>query len=271
MLALVAWTFFPLGGLAQHHLGMPNGVNYPRADLSNTYMFIIASFWYCTEWMYAFYVTVLLGIVYVLYQWLEKRQTESHRAALKKYEEEQKQLHFAHQMDLEKKAKEVAQLHNEKLKTEIEHKNAELTSMATNLVQKKELIQKIYDELNKLNSSEKGTIEKSELKKILRSLASDERLDKEWEQFSTHFNSVHSGFLLLLKNTYPDLSTHDLKVCAYLRMNLSSKEMAKLMSISVRGVEISRYRLRKKLELAPKEDLFQFLLNLELSQKDKEA
>ena len=86
-----------------------------------------------------------------------------------------------------------------------------------------------------------------------------------------HFNSVHSDFLLHLKDAYPNLNAHDLKLCAYLRMNLSSKEMARLMSISVRGVEISRYRLRKKLELAPKEDLFQFLINIELSQKVKDA
>ncbi len=237
------------------------------------FRFSIAPPWHRTWWAYVLYIVAIFGMLYAAYKFLEKlqqkKQEQSRLAELKRFEDEQKQLRYEHQIALEKKAKEVIQLQNEKLEAEIKHKNAELTSIATNLVQKKEFIHKISDELNKLNSSEKGTVDKSELKKILRSLTSDERLDKEWEQFSVHFNSVHSDFLLRLKNAYPDLNAHDLKLCAYLRMNLSSKEMAKLMSISVRGVEISRYRLRKKLELAPKEDLFQFLLNIELSQKGK--
>lgn len=250
-----------------------NSPSYVSAEYA--FRFSIAPPWHRTWWAYTLYVLGVSAILYSTHKYLEKlqqkKQEASRLAELKRFEDEQRQLRYEHQIALEKKAKEVIQLQNEKLEAEIEHKNAELTSMATNLVQKKEFIFKISDELNKLNSSERGTIDKSELKKILRSLTSDEKLDKEWEQFSIHFNSVHSDFLLLLKNTYPQLNSHDLKLCAYLRMNLSSKEMARLMSISVRGVEISRYRLRKKLELPPKEDLFQFLLNLELSQKAKEA
>ena len=136
-----------------------------------------------------------------------------------------------------------------------------------NLVQKKEFLLKITDELNKLNKPGKDTIENTELKKIIRSLGSEEKLDEEWKQFSIHFNKVHSDFLVTLKNKHPNLSAHELKLCAYLRMNLTSKEMAQLMSISVRGVEINRYRLRKKLQLQPKEDLFQFLLSVEASNK----
>lgn len=93
-------------------------------------------------------------------------------------------------------------------------------------------------------------------------MSSEEKLDEEWKQFSIHFNNVHSNFLITLKEVYPELNAHEMKLCAYLRMNLSSKEIAQLMSISVRGVEISRYRLRKKLKLQPNEDLFGFLFNM---------
>ena len=93
-------------------------------------------------------------------------------------------------------------------------------------------------------------------------MSSEEKLDEEWKQFSIHFNNVHSNFLITLKEVYPDLNAHEMKLCAYLRMNLSSKEIAQLLSISVRGVEISRYRLRKKLKLHPQEDLFEFLFNI---------
>jgi DNA-binding CsgD family transcriptional regulator len=84
---------------------------------------------------------------------------------------------------------------------------------------------------------------------MLRILGEENKMDKDWEQFAVHFDKVHSDFLQILKAAYPVLSSHELKLCAYLRMNLSSKEIAQLENISVRGVEISRYRLRKKLKI----------------------
>jgi DNA-binding CsgD family transcriptional regulator len=71
---------------------------------------------------------------------------------------------------------------------------------------------------------------------------------------------LHSDFLRILKLQFQSLSAHELKLCAYLRMNLSSKEIAQLENISVRGVEISRYHLRKKLKLHTETNLFDFLM-----------
>jgi DNA-binding CsgD family transcriptional regulator len=89
-------------------------------------------------------------------------------------------------------------------------------------------------------------------------------MDDDWEQFAVHFNKVHSNFLIMLKEKFPNLNAHELKLCAYLRMNLTSKEIAQLLGISVRGVEISRYRLRKKLQVSTETNLFQFLFDIHL-------
>lgn len=78
-------------------------------------------------------------------------------------------------------------------------------------------------------------------------LSEDERLDDEWETFAHNFDQVHNNFLQRIKQKHPALTPKELKLCAYLRMNLTTKELAPLLNISVRGVEISRYRLRKKL------------------------
>jgi DNA-binding CsgD family transcriptional regulator len=174
-----------------------------------------------------------------------------------RYEEQQRLLSFQHQLQLERSEKTMMQLKNDKLESE-------LASSAMNLVQKTEFLNKIKDEINKLNKSDGQKMDTGELKKILRGIADEGRLDEEWEQFSIHFNKVHNNFLLNLKNRFPELKAHELKLCAYLRMNLSSKEMARLLSISVRGVEINRYRLRKKLQMKPKEDFFEFLMNIDL-------
>ena len=93
-------------------------------------------------------------------------------------------------------------------------------------------------------------------------LNDDENNEEDWEQFSIHFDQVHSNFLTNLKNKYALLTSTDLKLCAYLRMNLSSKEIAQLMNISLRGVEISRYRLRKKLLIPTDANLYDYLIQV---------
>jgi DNA-binding CsgD family transcriptional regulator len=85
--------------------------------------------------------------------------------------------------------------------------------------------------------------------------------DADWEHFQVHFDKVHGDFSRKFRAEYPHLSPQDMKLSAYLRMNLSTKEIAHLLNISVRGVEISRYRLRKKLMLERSLNLQEFILN----------
>lgn len=237
-----------------------------------SYTFSIAAPWYRTVWAYLLYAFALFLLLYVLFRYQEKKHRQKQelrrRADQEKFEEEQRQMAFQHQLELEKTEKELIKLRNQNLEVELENKNAELASSAMSLIQKKEFLLKITDELNKLYKPGKEHVEASDLRKVLRSLTSDDKLDEEWKQFSMHFNKVHGNFLVILKKKFPTLNAHELKLCAYLRLNLSSKEMARLMSITVRGVEIGRYRLRKKLQLQPKEDLFQFLLNIEAGEDE---
>jgi DNA-binding CsgD family transcriptional regulator len=102
----------------------------------------------------------------------------------------------------------------------------------------------------------------NELKKMIKTLSEDDQMDQEWENFTKHFDKVHSDFVVSLKEKHPSITGNEIKLCAYLRMNLSTKEIAQLMNISVRGVEISRYRLRKKLGLASEVSLFDYLIQL---------
>ena len=231
-----------------------------RNNLNNespvtSYIFQVLPPWYFNIWSITFYGILLFILIYLLYKLQAKKYS-------KRYQEQQKELELKHQIELEKTDKELIQLKNEKLETEIEFKNSELASSAMNLVQKKEFILKIKETLQHLNKSEKESMDSQDLKKLLRSLSEEEKLNDEWEQFSIHFNNVHGDFLIKLSEKYPILKSHELKLSAYLRMNLTSKEIAQLMSISVRGVEISRYRLRKKLNIPTETNLFQFLFEI---------
>ncbi len=230
------------------------------------YSFTIKPPWYQTMWAYALYLIGFMALLYSLFRYQAKRHKQKQEARRiadqNKFEEEQKQMTYHHHLELEKSERELIRLQNEKLHGEIEHKNAELASATMNLVQKKEFLLKLKSELQQFQKNAKVGENNDELKKILKVLSEEEKLNDEWEHFSQHFNSVHGDFLTNLKNKFSTLKPHELQLCAYLRMNLSSKEIAPLMSISVRGVEISRYRLRKKLNLATEDNLAQYLLDL---------
>ncbi|MDX2302760.1 MAG: triple tyrosine motif-containing protein [Microscillaceae bacterium] len=230
------------------------------------FSFTITPPWYQTIWAYIFYFILSIGFLFALlkYQALRHRKKlEVKRLAdLKKFEEEQKQQAYLHQFELAESEKEIVQLRNEKLDAEIKHKNAELANATMNLVQKKEFILKLKKELQQFQKNAKVGNDNVELKKLLKILAEEEKLDEEWDNFLLHFNVVHRDFLTILKKKFPTLNPRDLRLCAYLRMNLNSKEIAPLLGISLRGVEISRYRLRKKLALPTEINLTEYLLNM---------
>lgn len=222
--------------------------------------------WHKTVWAYALYALLACAFLYFLLKYQAKkhrRQQEIRRQAdQKKFDEEQKQTAYQHRLALATAEEERARLLNEKLEAEIRFKNAELASTTMNLVEKKEFILKLKSALQQLQKNLRPGEDNPELRKLLKVLSEEEKLDEEWDQFSKHFNSVHGDFISILKNRFPSLKPHELQLCAYLRMNLSSKDIAPLLSISLRGVEISRYRLRKKLNLPTETNLAQFLSDL---------
>jgi ligand-binding sensor domain-containing protein/DNA-binding CsgD family transcriptional regulator len=238
-----------------------------RDNLSNesaisSYSFSVLPPWYQTYWAYAVYIALLVFGVYMLYV----SQKKKFRQQQQRHEDEQKRLLYLHQLELEKTEKELIALRNAKLEAEIQHKNTELASAAMHLVQKGELLGKVKEQMLKLKKVSENDKDSDDFKKLIRIISDEDKMDEQWEQFAMHFDKVHSDFLLAVKARYPKLSANELKLCAYLRMNLTTKEIAQLMNISVRGVEISRYRLRKKLQIPTEANLFNFLM--EITQAD---
>ncbi len=254
-----------LGKPEKEYTNLPAG-NYTfqvksRNNLGNesavcSYVFTILPPWYQTTLAYIIYVLLFLAVVYFLYRHQRKKFLNQRL----QFEERQKQLEYLHQLELEKNEKEIIQLKNEKLEIEIGNKNSELADSSMHLVQKREMLGKIRDDLNALLKRIDNENVSNDFKKVLKLLGEDNKIDENWEQFSHHFDKVHTDFLVVLKSRYPALTASELKLCAYLRMNLSNKEIAQLVNISTRGVEIARYRLRKKLGLSKEMNLFDFLL-----------
>jgi ligand-binding sensor domain-containing protein/DNA-binding CsgD family transcriptional regulator len=233
--------------------------NLGNESIIDSYAFVILPPWYQTTWAYLFYLIVIVGGIYVFY----KKQKRKFLQQQKKSMEEQEKMQYMYHLELDKAEKELIALRNEKLQSEIEFKNSELAIGTMHLLQRGELLNKIKSDLNNIMNKVDDAKVINELKKMIKTLSDDQKMDEDWEHFAEHFDKIHSDFIVKLKEAYPDITPNELKLCTYLRMNLSSKEIAQLMNISVRGVEIGRYRLRKKLGISTETNLFDFLINIQ--------
>ncbi|MGB5942973.1 MAG: tetratricopeptide repeat protein [Leeuwenhoekiella sp.] len=148
---------------------------------------------------------------------------------------------------------------NVELEQELELKNKELTSYALNFVQKNEFLAEMKLKIQELKPGS-GPLQSKKISEMERLLKLQQSKDKDWEDFRHHFEQVHSGFFTHLKTQFPTLSANDLKVAALTRLNLSIKETSNILGISPESTKTARYRLRKKLNLKPEYDLFDFLL-----------
>ncbi|MGN6421190.1 MAG: helix-turn-helix transcriptional regulator, partial [Pseudobacter sp.] len=128
------------------------------------------------------------------------------------------------------------------------------------LVERGKVLSEIKEKLVQAITKHDPPLNIGNFRKVMRLLEEAENKDEDWEHFARHFDEVHSNYLNSVKKHFPSLTTTDLKLCAYLHINLTSKEIAQLMGISVRGVETSRYRLRKKLDIPGETSLNTFLL-----------
>jgi AraC family transcriptional regulator, chitin signaling transcriptional activator len=166
------------------------------------------------------------------------------------YKKYYKKLHAHKQLESEQL---IISIKNEKLNQDIESKNRELAISTMSIIKKNEVLNSIKKELKKT----KNTNSNPALKLIDNNLNDT----KDWSFFEKAFNNADKDFLDKIKQSHPDLTPNDLRFCAYLRLNLSSKEMAPLLNISIKSVETKRYRLRKKLGLEHDSGLVNYILN----------
>jgi DNA-binding CsgD family transcriptional regulator len=200
--------------------------------------------WYLSRWSFVLYTLLaMLGWwgLYRLHNW------RLHRQALA--------LELKRKRELQH---ERTQLRNEQLQADIIGKSKALANSTFNLVRKNEILLTLKQELRTAAQRSLSERDHYKLKELIDKHLSSEQ---DWEMFESNFNQVHDDFFKRLKEAYPDLTPGDLKLAAYLRMNLSSKEIAPLLHISIRGVENKRYRLRKKTNLEADDNVTDFFMN----------
>lgn len=230
--------------------------NLGNASAPVNYTFIVEPAWYQTLWAILVYLAILVSIIY----YFVNRQQKRFALHQKKHEEEQKRLSYLHGLEMDRNEKEIIALKNDNLEAELNYKNRELATITMHLVDRGKLLQAIKDELITLTQKLNIPDADYQFRRVYKLISDTENGDEDWDQFAIYFDQVYNNYLATMKVKFPNLSATDLKLCAYLRLNLSSKETAQLLNISLKGVEISRYRLRKKLNLSTEVNLYDFLI-----------
>ncbi len=239
---------------ARNSLGVESNVD----ELS----FTVRPPWYRSFWAIIGYV--ILFIIFAFFaMWLFIKRLEISRRKerlkhLKAYR--QKERDYIQQVSLSEKK--IIKLKNETLKNEMIHRDKELANQTMDLIRKNKFLAKIKEELEKIKMSSTDELLKEKISSLIGKINKDIDHNKQWEVFETAFDDVHEDFLNRLKARFPTLTPKELRLCAYLRMNISTKEIAPLMNISIRGVEICRYRVRKKLNIDRDTNLTSLIIDL---------
>ena len=227
-----------------------DGVHYNKVS---GFDFVVSKPWYFSFWMILLYFLVLGMILYLYYKWNKLHYIQ--KLALQREElKHQKKI-----LEMELKAEnELNTQEYEKhiLELELQAKSSEVAGKSLSIAKQSEMIENIQGILDTETDFNKL---KSEIKKSIKINAVNKH---EWETFETNLNQIHNAFIINLSKKHPNLTSKDIKLCVYLKMNLTSKEIAPMMNISFRGVELQRYRLRKKLNLIQDENLSKFLLSI---------
>jgi DNA-binding CsgD family transcriptional regulator/ligand-binding sensor domain-containing protein len=223
-------------------------VNNQIQEKIASYEFEIKRPWYLTNYAIVAY-SLLFILFFIIINAGYKQNYKKHKKRL--LERGNKEIALK---ELENQ-KEIIQLKNEKLQQDIEARNRELAISTMSMIKKNNVLNEFKDDILLLGSDKN-------LKPLLAKIDNSINNNEDWKFFEEAFNHADKDFLKKVRSKHSLLTPNDLRLCAYLRLNLSSKEIAPLLNISPRSVEVKRYRLRKKMDLPHKTSLTNYILEI---------
>ena len=232
-----------------------------EVSTEKSFSFEILPPWYRSVAAYFLYVIFGGALLFSSYKILNRKYRYERKLMALRQKRELNRTHSQlKELSLESETK-INELKNEKLESEIGHMKTELATATMHLLNKNEVMASIRGQLSELTDRNGLDNVRQELQQIARQIETNLTRDDDWEHFRFHFDRVHGDFINRIMKSCPGLTPQEIKLCSYLRLNLATKEIANLMNISVRGVEISRYRLRKKLGIPRTANLQEYILH----------
>jgi len=197
-------------------------------------------------------ILIISGITGFFVIQKRKKDREIHR---------QKELYHKKEKELAMAELEKSRIKEEELQQSILYKSKQLSTHALHMMQKNSMMQQIQEDLKTL-SRKAPAEEKSDYKRINFQINQSLRSDKDWDVFKLYFEEVNRDFYQKLNSINPELTTNDHRLCALIKLNMNSKEMASVLNVAPNSIKSSRYRLKKKLGLDMEADLEEFIRKL---------
>ena len=226
------------------------------------YYFEILPAWYQTVWAYIIYSLLATFIVITVAGMVKRKINLEKQKTRDEEEKKRKVLELEIQQIKLKQEKEQMIKDKAQLEEDVIHKSKELANYTMLLVKKRELLSDMHDELKTLKDTVRSDASKQIVRDLIRKINANLQNEEHIQVFEANFERVHHEFFAQLKSTFSDLTQKELQLCAFVRMNLTNKEIASILNISVRGVETARYRLRKRLGMSHEQDMSAFLEKL---------
>jgi DNA-binding CsgD family transcriptional regulator len=209
----------------------------------------IAPPWFRSWWAYIFYILLSVLLIKASFIYFNHKIV----IAEQKIKSENERILREHKTEMD----------NQRLQAENIAKSKELANSTIHLVKKNELLLEIKEELSNARKNVNMGLSPVVYQKLVHLISENITSDEDWNLFESSFTEVHKTFMKKLKQNYPELSPADLKLAAFLKMDMTSKEIAPLFNISLRGLENKRYRLRKKIGLPNEANLNEFFMNFD--------
>lgn len=248
------------GGSYRLHL---RSYNLRNGEVKETsFPFKIAPPWYRSAVANVAYLLLALLLVVLCIYLMNRWKQRAFRRMERRKEEEMKAVRAQAEQDALQKDFEIASLKSEQLEEDIKHKSNDLSNATMNLIRKNEILNEISSKIAKIQTS--ATLEQGvgrQLALIQATIKQNISQDDNWSAFDRNFDVVYGDFTKRIHASFPQLTVGDIRLCCYIKMGLSSKEIAPLINISFKSVEMARYRLRRKMDLAPDATLSEFLAN----------
>ena len=230
--------------------------------------------WYETWWAYLLYLMAACALGWATFHIAKKRERAMVEKAKREEAIKRERQQALYEIEQQKKENELTRLRADQLEYEMKANASKLADSTINLMRKNDMLLSLDEQMSELAESVRHEDPKADITRRIRSIRhhiqGNIKEDDNWEKFEENFNLVYDNFMRKLTAKYPDLKLSDRKLVAYLRMGLSSKEMASLLNTTTRSIETARYRLRKKLQIESGDNLTEFIQSLDTETKTEQ-
>lgn len=234
---------------------------FTKVTDETAYKFEVLAPWYRSTWAKIIFTLLILVGLWFGYRQLERYSRRATRRMEEKKEKELEEMRRSAAQEALEKDYQIADLKGRQLEQDVKHKAEELSNVTMNVARKNEILLDISQRLDRMQENADPTAQK-ELQRIKSLIKKNISHDDDWRNFLHNFDLAYDDFARRLSEMHPGLTQTELRVCCYLKMGLSSKDIAPLFNISYRSVEMTRYRIRRKLNMSRDTNLTEYLQSL---------